>query len=292
MGIGSGLLYVPAVAVQAHHWKARRALAMGVVVTGSSVGGIVYPIMLNQLFHGSAGFAWGVRASAFLTLVLLAVANCITTSRVPESADHDNGPKPSLHGILTDAPYMFCCLGVFFVTWGLFFPYFYLQLFAITHGIDPTLAFYTLSIMNGVSILGKTIPNLIADKIGGINTLIPASFITGVLLLALLGVKTTAGIVVFSVLYGFSSGAFLSLMAPAVASLSRDNNEIGVRMGIAFFLSSITSLTGNPIEGSLLTSAFSWSRAIIFSAVTALGGTVVVIFGRSLLVKREGKRRV
>lgn len=34
LGIGAGLLYVPAVAVQAHHWKKHRAFAMGVVVTG------------------------------------------------------------------------------------------------------------------------------------------------------------------------------------------------------------------------------------------------------------------
>lgn len=35
MGIGAGLLYLPAVAIQAHHWRARRALAMGIVVTGT-----------------------------------------------------------------------------------------------------------------------------------------------------------------------------------------------------------------------------------------------------------------
>lgn len=34
MGIGAGLVYVPAVAVQAHHWSTRRAVAMGIVVTG------------------------------------------------------------------------------------------------------------------------------------------------------------------------------------------------------------------------------------------------------------------
>lgn len=34
-GIGGGLLYVPALAIQAHHWKERRALAMGIVITGA-----------------------------------------------------------------------------------------------------------------------------------------------------------------------------------------------------------------------------------------------------------------
>jgi MFS family permease len=37
MGIGAGLVYVPAVAVQAQHWKARRSLAMGLVITGTFI---------------------------------------------------------------------------------------------------------------------------------------------------------------------------------------------------------------------------------------------------------------
>ena len=36
MGIGSGLMLVPAISVQAHHWRVRRSLAMGIVMTGES----------------------------------------------------------------------------------------------------------------------------------------------------------------------------------------------------------------------------------------------------------------
>lgn len=35
MGIGAGLIYVPSIAVQGHHWRARRAVAMGLVVCGT-----------------------------------------------------------------------------------------------------------------------------------------------------------------------------------------------------------------------------------------------------------------
>lgn len=34
IGLGSGLIFVPALSVQAHHWKKRRALAMGIVLSG------------------------------------------------------------------------------------------------------------------------------------------------------------------------------------------------------------------------------------------------------------------
>jgi MFS family permease len=47
MGLGLGLMFIPAVSVVAHHFRKRRAMAMGIVVSGSSCGGIVFPIMLK-----------------------------------------------------------------------------------------------------------------------------------------------------------------------------------------------------------------------------------------------------
>ena len=51
---------------------------MGIVATGASVGGIVHPIMLNQLFEGKIGFHNGVRISAAMNGFLLIIANIIS----------------------------------------------------------------------------------------------------------------------------------------------------------------------------------------------------------------------
>ncbi|EED81649.1 predicted protein [Postia placenta Mad-698-R] len=55
MGIGGGFLLTPACSIQSHYWRKYRAIALG-----SSCGSIVFPIMLNRLFYGRAGFAWGI----------------------------------------------------------------------------------------------------------------------------------------------------------------------------------------------------------------------------------------
>lgn len=34
MGTGGGLVYLPSMAVQGHHWKTKRALIMGIVISG------------------------------------------------------------------------------------------------------------------------------------------------------------------------------------------------------------------------------------------------------------------
>jgi len=292
VGVGCGLIYLPAMVVQAHHWRARRALAMGVVITGSSFGGIVYPIMLNHLFHGSVGFAWGVRASAFLNLGLLVIANCLMSARLPGNKDQPDKPKPNPRDILTDSPFMMAVSGGFFVIWGLFFPYFYLQLFTVLHGLPANFAFYTLTIQNAASIPGRTIPNFLADRMGVFNVLIFMTFGTGVLVFALFGVTTVAGVVVFAILYGFFSGAVLSLFSPAIASLSRDVSEIGVRMGLAYFVTSFSYLTGPPIAGALLNNGTHWFKPIIFSGTIMLVGVPILFMARSMQVSRRRTQRV
>lgn len=66
----------------------------------------MYPIMLNNLLNGSAGFAWGVRAFAFMNLGLLFIANCVMTTVLPSAKNRPPVPKPDMGAILTDWIYV------------------------------------------------------------------------------------------------------------------------------------------------------------------------------------------
>jgi hypothetical protein len=60
--------------------------------------------MLNQLINNSTvGFKWGVRASAFVVVFMLAVANLIIKEN-PNAIDR-NKPKPDFKGVFTDWPF-------------------------------------------------------------------------------------------------------------------------------------------------------------------------------------------
>ena len=71
---------------------------------GSSIGGIIFPIMLNNLFDGEDGFKWGVRASAFFVLGVLVIVNLLITTQPASRPLHSK--KPDISVILTDVPYM------------------------------------------------------------------------------------------------------------------------------------------------------------------------------------------
>ena len=55
-GLSGSLLYSPATAVAGHWFMKRRSTAVGVVVCGSGLAGVIYPIALKQLTDKLSGY--------------------------------------------------------------------------------------------------------------------------------------------------------------------------------------------------------------------------------------------
>ncbi|KAJ7146036.1 MFS general substrate transporter [Mycena epipterygia] len=290
MGLALGLVIVPAVSVPSHYFRARRSLVMGIVFAGSSLGGVVVPIMVNNLIK-TQGFPWAIRITAFMLTGLLGISNLIMTPRYP--------PRPaSVPTVKTityfkDVPFVIAITGASLVYWGLFFPYFYLQLFSVLQGINETSAFYSLTVLNVATIFGRTMPNAIADRYGAMNVLIPMTAISGGLIFAMLGVRTTAGMFIFAFIYGYFSGSFVSLLTAVLAGFSRSVYEIGTRIGVGMAFIGLALLTGNPITGALLDPPnYTWSHAVTFSGVVILAGVVLLIVARWMAAKERGTWRL
>ncbi len=73
VGLGQGLLFVSSVAILPQHFTTKKALANGIAASGSSLGGIVYPIMFRHL-EQSMGFGWTVRIMGFIAMGTLGVS--------------------------------------------------------------------------------------------------------------------------------------------------------------------------------------------------------------------------
>jgi len=229
---------------------------------------------------------------AFIILGLLIIANTLMKTRLPPKSKRPPTPPISIPSFFRDPIFMASALGIFFTFLGLFFPFFYLQLFAIQKNIDSTLAFYTLAILNGTSTVGRIAPNFLADIIGIYNVMIPANIISGILIFVMLAVDSPGAVIAFSVLYGLSSGAVVSLIGPMVAETADHVWEIGVRSGLAFFIVSFACLTFAPIDGALLTQEFAWYRPVVFSGVVVLVGTALLTFARAKMATKKGTWRV
>lgn len=75
----------------------------------------------------------------------------------------------------------------------------------------------------------------------------PITFISGLLCLSLWLLATSISVLaLFAILFGFTSGAVVSLLACSVSQILPEN-RIGARMGAFYSVISIATLTGAPI---------------------------------------------
>lgn len=73
LGIGCGLSVFVAYSLPPQWFKKRRALAVGICASGSSLGGMLWPIAFSSLVS-NVGFAWANRIIGFIYIPLVAIA--------------------------------------------------------------------------------------------------------------------------------------------------------------------------------------------------------------------------
>ncbi|KAL4759742.1 putative MFS monocarboxylate transporter [Aspergillus foveolatus] len=201
--IGDAALFTASLSTASTWFQKKRAFAFGLLLTGTSIGGVVMPICLEYLLS-SLRFGWAIRICTFISLALLLIALPTVTSRLPPT------PKPA------------------------------------------------------------------ADKLGRLNTMIVMCAFAGIIVLALwLPGMGNAPIIVFSALYGFASGAFISLNPPLAAQIS-DIREVGVRSGTLWLIVAIAALVASPIGGALeARNGGAFVGLQIFAGVAMLTGTAL-----------------
>jgi len=83
---------------------------MSIVASGSALGAIIHPIMLNNTIRTDLGFGNAVRASAGLVSGLLVIACLLMHPRVPPSRTYPPFWK-SLRRFARDRAYIFATVG-------------------------------------------------------------------------------------------------------------------------------------------------------------------------------------
>ncbi|GAA5842507.1 hypothetical protein JCM3766R1_002614 [Sporobolomyces carnicolor] len=286
-GLASGILFLPACSAVSHFFKKKRSLALGFLATGSSLGGVMFPSMLNKLIY-SIGFEWAIRVAGFIVVGLLIFATLVIDARLP--------PRKSGRildfGVFKDVPFTVYTFGAATVWLGLYLPIFYNEQYAGFHGVDKDIAFYSLSILNAASLFGRTIPNYFADSYGALTVLAPSCAVSGILIFAWIGLlKSKAGTIVFCLLFGFFQGSFVSLLPASVASLTTDMSSIGVRLAMNFLAQAPFALAGTPMSGGII-SIYPGQKGYTIAACVAGGlvllGSVVIAFARTLASKQKG----
>lgn len=289
--VGSNAVFNASLSSVVSWFSRRRAAAMGIVASGSSLGGVILPIMMNHLIP-HIGFPWTVRVIAFLFLGMCGITCATVKSRLP--------PRPTpfvladYMNAFREPPFFTTVMGSFFFLWGMFLPFNYVILQAQQQGMDPSIVPYLLPILNAVSIFGRIIPGFVADHLGRYNISILITFLSALITLCIWIPGSEAGstgaIIVYAALFGFTSGGFISLAPTMIAQIS-DIRQIGARTGVQFALSSFGALTGSPIAGAIVTTQGGRYLGLqLFCGISILVACIVLVGARTTQVGwRTGK---
>lgn len=280
VGLGAGFLWYPCPTVLGQFFRHNRMTAFGVAATGSSLAGIVYPIIFSNLLS-HVGFGWSMRILGFIMLASLAICIAVIRLRLPP---RKQGPFWEA-AALREAAYTSFVGAFAMMLMGSYIPYYYVESYAGVIHVKANLAKWLLPIMNACSLIGRTGPNYLADKTGGLNIMTPSIILAGVIAI-LWSVATTSGsLIALDILYGFISGSMISLPPAIIAHLTPRPDHIGTRVGMAYTIASFFALVGNPIGGAILsrgqhdhTGAKAYIGTWFFSGfVLILGGVLCFI---------------
>lgn len=273
MGIAMGFLQIPAIAAVSQHFDKKRAAALGVVVSGSSVGGIVIPIALSRMLNSSSlGFAWSVRITGFLMMPCILFSCIVVKARLPSRATNF-----WISAAWKDAKYLLLIASLFFVFIGMFTPLFFIPTYAVTRGMNATLAGYLLAILNAASTFGRIIPGILADKYGRLNLFALGAISTGVIIFCMNSAVSNAELIVYSVAFGFGSGTIISGASAAFSVCPKSQQDVGTYMGMGLAISALGGLIGPPINGAFISNFGGFFEVSMFSgAVCLLGGLVAL----------------
>ena len=276
IGFGCGCLFIPSVAILSTYFTTKVATAMGIAASGSSLGGVIYPIVFHKLLP-QIGFAWTTRVIGFIILGTMLIPNLVMRVRVLPAKSRSLFDFP----VFKVPAYALMAFGFFIGFMGLYMPFFYAQVYALTNHItDDNLGFYLLAIMNSTSVFGRIIPNYLADKLGPYNIIIPCTLMSGVLCFCFISAKSAPGIIALMSFYGFFSGTFVSLPPTIIVHLSlNERGKIGTRMGQSFGIVAVGILIGTPIGGAILNRSGFWA-VWVYGGIMLLASTVILFASR------------
>ncbi|THU84273.1 MFS general substrate transporter [Dendrothele bispora CBS 962.96] len=282
-GVSSGAFYGPLLDLLASWFDKHRGLAFGLFTAGASTGGTVTPIIIKNALP-KLGFAWTLRVLGFIYLCLVLVANLVVrndTARTKKrSINFSLSPFKSTHFVLY-------CLSILLIYLALEIYGYYVAITAGLSGISD-FAFYLVSIANASCGVGRLTSGWMADRAGEYDIMIIYTIVNAMTNYAWPFAHTKASLIVLTIVYGYSAGAFTCLLAAPLVDKDGigKSGDSGLLIGLVMIVMAIASLVAAPIAG-LVYQSFGLKIIGMYTGNMLLLGVCVMSLTRYLVLRRR-----
>ncbi|PIL24395.1 MFS general substrate transporter [Ganoderma sinense ZZ0214-1] len=279
IGLACGTIFGILMGAPAHWFKRKLGRAFGVMALGSSIAGTVHPIIVKNLIQ-SVGFPWTLRVLGFIEIVLLAIQFATVERRLPPKAH--TGPFLDF-SVFKNVSFTLYTTSAFTAFLGLYTVLTYIDVNAVSIGINEDLAFYLLSIANACSAVGRIAGGLLADRAGPLNIMTPATLVAGVMTYVWPFANSVGGNIAVAIVYGASSGVFVSLLSTPIVRMGR-MEDVGVRVGMCFTVMALSAVAGPPISGAINDATGGFKFTGIYAGSTVMAAVVFLMMTRMSLL--------
>ncbi|KAF7721151.1 hypothetical protein EC973_005358 [Apophysomyces ossiformis] len=228
-------------AVAPQYFTRRRGLALGLIASGSGIGGLVIPFIMSPI-NSSIGPAWTYRVMGFVCLACDLVAVALIKELKPAPKQRKKFTDIVKFGVLKDGSAL-------------------------------------VAVAATANFVGRILAGIMADRIGRINTNIIITILGGLSSFLIWTFAFTYGVMMaFAVIFGLFCGSYFALLSPITASiLGMERFPSGLSL---LLITNIISVFGPNISGGIEASVSDIQPYFVYKMFTGacyLAGSVFLI---------------
>ena len=287
IGLGTSATFAPLMAEVSHWFERYRGLAVTIVASGNYIGGTIWPPLVNWGVQ-SAGWRTthivvGLFCAVIMTLLLLLLRAQIGGAKV---RDHTNAPPPRVDlKLSTNTLTVLLCIASISCCVAMSMPQVHIVAYCGDLGYGVAHGAEMLSLMMAFGIVSRIGSGFLADKIGGIRTLLIGSVAQGFALLFYLFFDSLASLYIISAMFGLFQGGIV----PSYAIIVRESmpaREAATRVGTVILASVVGMSFGGWVSGVIFDMSGSYAAAFMNGLLwNALNITIMV----TLLIRARSR---
>ncbi|WP_370272352.1 MFS transporter [Pseudooceanicola nitratireducens] len=251
VGFGAAACFAPLIADVSLWFLNRRGIAVALIASGNYLSGALWPLLLaGTISDGGWRPAYTILGIAILAVVIpgalflrrpLPIEAISQSDRISSARARSSGFSPNTLTLMLGLAGIACCVAMSM-------PQVHIVAFCVDLGYGPAVGGQMLSLMLLGGVGSRIVSGLLADKIGGVRTLLIGSVLQTLALVAYLPSDGLISLYVVSTIFGLSQGGIV----PSYAVIVREYlpaRQAGSRVGLVIMTTIIGMALGGWMSG-------------------------------------------
>jgi len=294
--LGNGGVYPPLLIYVSRWFDRRRGTAIALISSGQYVAGVLWPTLFEA---GISSWGWqavmlayaGVVLALILPATLLLKPAPVAPVEAPAAATASAAAKPQgkrlVAGLHPNLAQLLICIAGFCCCMPMAIPQAHLVAFCSDMGITPTRSATMLSIMLAAAFLARQAWGALADRIGGLRTIMAGSAFQAVTIAAFSFTEGEAGLFAISAAFGLGFAGIIPSYAVTIRDLY-PSSEASWRIPLTLFTAMSGMAVGSWWAGLLYDHYGYYAPAFASGVAFNVANLLIIGF---LIFRSSGPRR-